>query len=42
MRENENLMRTCETCEYYEPGCEEKCPFELEEDHSERDSLLKI
>lgn len=39
MRKNENLVRFCNTCEYYEVGCEEKCPFELRADTEEQPSL---
>lgn len=41
MRENETLTRNCATCEYYETGCEERCPFELEEDDDKRPTLLE-
>lgn len=41
MRQNENLMRNCTTCEYYGIGCEESCIFELEEAMEERPTLAK-
>ena len=39
MRENENLIRSCNECEYYEVGCEENCPFELESETVEHPTL---
>lgn len=30
MEVNKKEVRNCLTCEYYEIGCEENCPFELE------------
>lgn len=39
MRENENLIRSCNECEYYEVGCEENCPFELKSEKVERPTL---
>lgn len=39
MRENENLMRSCGTCEYCEVGCEENCPFELERETVKQPTL---
>lgn len=39
MRKNENLMRSCGTCEYCEVGCEENCPFELERETVKRPTL---
>lgn len=40
MRENENLVRHCGSrCEYCEVGCENNCPFELNEGTIERPSL---
>lgn len=38
---NEDLMRNCETCEDNEPGCENRCPYELVEQNSGRSSLLQ-
>lgn len=39
MRKNENLVRSCDKCEYYEVGCEDNCPFELEAETVERPTL---
>lgn len=39
MRKNENLIRSCNECEYYEVGCEENCPFELESETVEHPTL---
>lgn len=39
MRENENLIRSCNECEYYEVGCEENCPFELKSETVEQPTL---
>lgn len=40
MRNNENLVRSCMTCECYAIGCEANCPFKVQEDQaSERPSL---
>lgn len=35
------IVRSCTNCGQYAVGCEEKCPFELQDESLERGSLLK-